>query len=94
MPESKNAGRHELCLTECQSGEISGVKEVLSFDTETVRLETVCGRLQIRGHDLHVSQLSLETGHISISGTVDSVQYMKGTNTRGEQKKLWQRMFR
>ena len=89
MPESKNAGRHELCLKECQSGEISGVKEVLSFDTETV-----CGRLQIRGHDLHVSQLSLETGHISISGTVDSVQYMKGTNTRGEQKKLWQRMFR
>ena len=94
MPESKNAGRHELCLKKCQSGEISGVKEVLSFDTETVRLETVCGRMQIRGHDLHVSQLSLETGHISISGTVDSVQYMKVTNTRGEQKKLWQRMFR
>ena len=94
MPEQKTENGHELYLKSCQKGHISGVKEVLSFDTETIRLDTVCGRIQIRGHDLHVSQLSLETGNISLSGTVESIQYMKGSNVKMDQKKLWQRLFR
>ena len=94
MPEPQNSNRHELCLRECQKGEISGVKEVISFDTESIRLDTVCGRLQIRGHELHIGELSLETGHISLSGTVDSIQYMKGGNAKTEQRKLWQRLLR
>ncbi len=94
MPEPQNRNRHELCLRECQKGEISGVKEVVSFDTESIRLDTVCGRLQIRGHELHIGELSLETGHISLSGTVDSIQYMKGGNAKTEQRKLWQRLLR
>lgn len=94
MPEQKNESGHELYLKDCQKGHISGVKEVLSFDTEAIRLDTVCGRIQIRGRDLHVSQLSLETGEITLSGTVESIQYMKGGNVKMDQKKLWQRLFR
>lgn len=94
MPEQMTQSGHELCLRGCESGQISGVKEVLSFDTESIRLDTVCGRMQIRGHDLHISQLSLDTGNVSLSGTVDSIQYMKGSSVKTEQKKLWQRLLR
>ncbi len=94
MPETKQEQSHELCLKGCEQGRISGVKEVLSFDTEAIRLDTVCGRLHIKGHELHISQLSLETGEIRLSGVVDSIQYMKGSSVKTEQKKLWQRLFR
>lgn len=94
MPEPKTELRHELCLRGCESGQISGVKEVLSFDTESIRLDTVCGHLHIKGHELHISQLSLETGSIRLSGTVDSIQYTKGSSVKAEQKKFWQRLFR
>ena len=57
-------------------------------------MQNPSGRLQIRGHELHIGELSLETGHISLNGTVDSIQYMKGGNAKAEQKKLWQRLFR
>ena len=94
MPETKNAAVHELFLKGCENGRVSGVNEVLAFDTESIRLDTVCGRLQIRGHDLHIDQLSLETGNISFRGTVDNIQYIKGGNVKTESKKLWQRMLR
>ena len=94
MPEQKAVCRHELCLKECQNGQISGVKEVLAFDTESIRLDTECGRLQIRGHDLHISQLSLETGTVRLSGSVDSIQYMKGGSAKTAQKNVWQRLLR
>lgn len=94
MPETKNTLVHELSLKGCESGRISGVKEVLSFDTDSIRLDTVCGRMQIRGHDLHISQLSLETGNVSLCGIVDSIQYMKGSSIKTEQKKMWQRLLR
>lgn len=94
MPDNKTEGKHELQLSGCASGRITGVKEVLAFDTEGIRLDTVCGRLTIRGKELHISQLSVETGCITLTGTVDSIQYARGTAARADGKSIWQRMFR
>lgn len=94
MPDNKTEGKHELQITDCASGRITGVREVLSFDTEGIRLDTVCGRLTIRGKELHISQLSVETGCITLDGTVDSIQYARGTAAKADGKSIWQRMFR
>ena len=64
MSDNRTEGKHELQILDCASGRISGVKEVLAFDTEGIRLDTVCGRLTIRGKDMHISQLSVENGCI------------------------------
>lgn len=92
MPETQKM--HELYLEGCAGGKVSGVKEVLAFDTELIRLDTVCGKLVLKGKDLHVSQLSVDAGDIAFTGSVDSVQYMKKNRETEKNQSFWQRIFR
>ena len=95
MSETAVQEKHELHLSDCAKGQITGVKEVLAFDPETIRLDTVCGRLILKGNDLHISQLSVENGKITLSGVVNSVQYTgKGKKTAADSQSFWQRLFR
>ena len=55
--------------------EITGVEDVISFDTKEVLLETTMGILTIKGEDLKVNRLSIEKGELEIEGTVDSMEY-------------------
>ena len=52
---------HKIALTNRRSCSINGVKDVLSFDVQEILLETEQGMLMIKGSDLHVNRLSLET---------------------------------
>ena len=40
---------------------ISGVLDVLSFDDQIVILETELGLLTVKGEDLHINKLSIDT---------------------------------
>lgn len=91
--QQSNRG-HELCLNNCREGQISGVREVLSFDTELIRLETDCGNLTIKGSDLHIGELSLETGSVQLTGQVTSIQYSKSKKAADAGRNLLQKMFR
>ncbi len=93
MQESKAEEKHELHLSDCGSGKITGIREVLAFDPEEIRLDTVCGRLLLRGKQLHISQLSVETGCVTLTGTVDSVQYLRKTAAKNAEKSVFKRLF-
>ena len=67
---------HKVSMTNRRLCVINGVKDVMSFDVQEVRLETELGMLQIKGEDLHVSRLTLERGEIDIDGRIDSFIYM------------------
>jgi sporulation protein YabP len=54
---------------------ISGVKDVLSFDDQMVILETELGMLTIKGINLRINKLSLDTSDVTIDGTVNSIVY-------------------
>lgn len=56
--------------------EISGVNNVESFDSEEFLLQTELGHLTIRGVNLHIKNLNLEQGFVSIEGTVNSISYL------------------
>lgn len=85
--------KHELCLSNCQEGQISGVQEVLSFDTELIRLETSCGNLTIKGSGLHIGELSLETGSVQLTGQVVSIQYSRSKKAADAGRHLLKKMF-
>ncbi len=55
--------------------EIKGVKSVDSFDSNIIELTTVLGGLEIFGEQLKVGNLSLENGNLTISGTINALQY-------------------
>ena len=60
---------HHIVLKERKSATLTGVKEVLSFDSEEVQLDTIRGHLAIKGKGLHVRRLTLERGEVDIDGT-------------------------
>ena len=54
---------------------ISGVLDVLSFDDQIVILETDLGMLTIKGEDLRINKLSMDTTEVVIEGEVNNLSY-------------------
>ncbi|BFH10423.1 sporulation protein YabP [Paenibacillus thiaminolyticus] len=74
------AKRQEIKMVNRKLLEISGVSKVESFDSEEFLLDTECGFLTIRGHNLHIKNLSLEQGQVAIEGTVNSLTYLDASS--------------
>ncbi len=66
---------HTLCLHDRRSLSVSGVRDVDSFDEETVILYTDLGELTIKGVGLHINRLNIETGDVSLEGKIDNLSY-------------------
>ena len=54
---------------------ISGVLDVLSFDDQIVILETELGLLTVKGDNLRINKLSLDTSEVIVEGTILSLSY-------------------
>lgn len=74
---------NNIVLENRKSLTVSGVNDVDSFDEQTVMLYTDLGELIIHGQDLHMNQLDVETGDVSIEGTITSLSYQE-ENQRGQ----------
>lgn len=72
-----NVGRaeHAVNLTSRSHIDISGVRDVLSFDEEGASLVTNCGRLTVEGKNIKVSALDVERGVVKIAGQIDALFY-------------------
>ncbi len=69
---------HKIVLNNRNLGNLTGILDVISFDENTIVLDTDMGLLTIKGKDLHVNRLSLEKGEIDIEGRTDSLVYSAG----------------
>lgn len=54
---------------------VSGVMDVESFDDENIVLHTELGVLVIKGQQLHINKLSIESGELVIEGEITSCMY-------------------
>ena len=54
---------------------ISGVIDVLSFDDQIVIVETELGMLTVKGEDLRINKLRIDTQDIIIEGNISSLSY-------------------
>ncbi len=62
---------------------ISGVKQVVSFDDETVLLETGLGRMTVKGENLKIDNFNTSTGDLTAIGMIHAVVYMASENAGG-----------
>lgn len=74
---------HQLIMQECQQAELTGVSDVDSFDETAVIAYTSLGELNIRGSGLHIKRLDLESGILSVEGSIRSLEYTDHNNNRG-----------
>ena len=86
--------RSKLSLTgvEDVSGfneEAVSVRTVSGFNEEAVSVRTTDGTLIIRGSGLHIDRLNLETGDVSVDGSIDSMQYLGSDGSKSKLSRLF-----
>ncbi|MCD8023454.1 MAG: sporulation protein YabP [Lachnospiraceae bacterium] len=91
MEEKKSANPHSILWKDRKEGSVTGVTDVLSFDENTVVLQTEQGRLTVKGSDLHIGRLEITQGEVKLRGNVDSIVY-SGSNP-AKKGSLVRRMF-
>ncbi|MED1206001.1 sporulation protein YabP [Heyndrickxia acidicola] len=84
---------HDVIMRGRKLLDITGVKQVESFDNEEFLLETVMGFLSIRGQNLQVKNLDVDKGIVSIKGKVFDLVYLD--EQHGEKAKgFFSKLFR
>ena len=61
---------------------ISGVLDVLSFDDQIVILGTELGLLTIKGENLRINKLSLDTTEVVINGEIYNLGYTENNSDK------------
>ncbi len=54
---------------------ISGVNDVLSFDDQIIIVETELGLLTVKGENIRINKLSLDTTEVIVEGKIFSLSY-------------------
>ena len=54
---------------------ISGVLDVLSFDDQVVMIETELGLLTVKGENLRINKLSIDTSEVIVEGEISYLAY-------------------
>ncbi len=70
---------------------VTGVTDVKSFDESLIIGKTEEEAMSIRGENLHIDKLCLETGELEISGRIDSLAYSKAYI---KNEGLWEKLFK
>lgn len=66
---------HSVIIENRRTMTISGITDVDSFDERMICLYTQLGELTIKGRELHIDSMSVETGDMIITGDIWSAVY-------------------
>lgn len=75
MDEKKFKMPHNLVMEDRRTLSITGVSDVDSFDEGTIIVFTDLGELTVRGSDLHIRNLNIEAGEVSLEGNISALSY-------------------
>ena len=75
-----------LILENREKLNVSGVLDVLSFDDQIVIVETELGLLTVKGENIRINKLSLDTSEIVVEGEINSLAY---SNKELDKKERW-----
>lgn len=74
---------HNIIVEDRKKLTVAGVKQVLSFDEETVMLETELGRLAVKGANLRITSFNTETGELVGEGRLHALIYTANEKSGG-----------
>lgn len=72
---------------------ISGVLDVFSFDDQIIIIETELGLLTIKGENLKITKLSLDTSDFIVEGYINNIFYSNNENVKKNQN-LFSKIFK
>ena len=75
MTEENNKMPHSFFLEEREKLSIAGVRDVSSFDEETLIVFTDLGEITVKGERIKVTRFSVETGDFAATGSFHALSY-------------------
>lgn len=75
--------QHNIIMENRRNLTITGVMDIDSFDEETVIIFTEQGELTIKGANLHINKIDVDTGDLLMEGEVDSLSYSDNQPQKG-----------
>ncbi len=81
---------HNVIIEDRKRFTLTGIKEVISFDEETVVLNSSLGKLVIKGNNLHILDFTSESADLAGEGKIHAVIYTADESSGG----FWSRLFR
>ena len=81
---------HNIIIEDRKKLTLSGVKDVISFDDETLLLETALGRLTVKGAGLHIVNFDTASGDLFAEGKIYAAVYTSEERNGG----FFSRVFR
>ncbi len=88
---NKNVAPHNLIMQDRSSLSVSGVSDVDSFDEQTIVMYTNMGELTVKGDNLHINKLNVESGDVVMEGRIYSMSY---TDDTPKSKSLLSKLFK
>ena len=82
---------HNVIMESRKKVSVSGVDDVESFDENEIVMSTSQGILIVRGSDLRIEKLSLDSGDVVLEGTIDRLEYEDDVKVTGG---LFSRLFK
>ena len=92
--EKSTPKSHHFTCKARQETEITGVTDVISFDEQSIALDTVCGNMNVDGDALHIQILNLDEGLVSVSGRIDAITYFDSMSPKESKKGFLGRLLR
>lgn len=73
---------------------ITGILDVFSFDDQIIIIETELGILTIKGENLKINKLSLDTSDFTVDGKISSLAYSDSENNIKKNKNIFSKIFK
>ena len=73
---------HTLTMENRSRLTVAGVTRVISCDESGATLQTPMGDLTIGGQEIQVSELSVRTGEVHLSGCIEYLQYAENQQSK------------
>ena len=83
-----------IILENRQKLSLSGVLDVLSFDDQVVILETELGLLTVKGENIRINKLSIDTSEVIVEGDISSLNYSDNKNAEKNKGSLISKIFK
>ncbi|WP_031516481.1 sporulation protein YabP [Desulfofalx alkaliphila] len=74
---------HRLDMVDRKQLTLKGVQHVGSFNDYEITLDTNMGYVSLKGENLHITQLNLEEGDLTVEGYINAIEYIDGKTAKG-----------
>lgn len=79
---------HNIIMENREKISMSGIKKVDNFDEQSIILLTELGELTIKGENLHISKMDVDTGDLKVTGNIYGLIYNESQKSTSVFKRL------